>query len=47
MRMDARDGRGTLRAGSPWRGIARALLGALRVVLATGLRTPRCSRLRA
>ena len=47
MRMDPRDGRGTLRAGSSWRGLGRALFAALRVLAATGLRSPRCGRVRA
>jgi hypothetical protein len=47
MRMDPGNGRGTLRAGSPWRGLGRALVAALRVLVATGLRAPRCDRVRA
>ncbi|HSJ96064.1 MAG TPA: hypothetical protein VLC53_03265 [Myxococcota bacterium] len=47
MRFDPRDGRGALRAGSPWRGLGRALFAALRIVAATGLRSPRCRRVGA
>jgi hypothetical protein len=47
MRIDRRDGRGTLRAGHRWRGLGRALLAALRIAAATGLRSPHCRSLRA
>lgn len=41
-RMDPRNGRGVLRAGCAWRGVGGALLAMLRIVAATGGRSPRC-----
>lgn len=47
MHMDPGNGRGTLRAGSHWRGLGRALVGVVRTLVATGLCSPRCDRARA
>ena len=44
MAIDGRDGRGTLRHGSAWRGALRALLAALRVAALTGPGQRRCGR---